>query len=57
MQLEPMKCKTKFGEKNMAFTGITYGETLPLHIKTLPAIDQFKANIKKYDSFKRKWIY
>ena len=37
---EVLKCKTKFGENNMAYRGAIYWNQLPIHIESLQAPDE-----------------
>ena len=49
--IEPCKCNTKFGERNLAYRDKLYWNALPLRLKTIPSLDQFKNNVKKFDVF------
>ena len=45
------KCRTKFGENNMAYRGAVYWNQLPLHIKQSPSLEAFKRKMKVYQGF------
>ena len=51
MLAEVPKCRTKFGENNMAYCGAIYWIQLPLHIKQSESLDAFKRQMKTYSSF------
>ena len=48
---EVPKCRTKFGEHNMAYRGAIYWNQLPLHIKQAGSLDAFKCKMKSYPGF------
>ena len=48
---EVPKCRTKFGENNMAYRGAVYWNQLPLHIKQAATLDTFKRKMKVYPGF------
>ena len=47
--IAPNKCRTSFGQRNLATRGCTYWNSLPTDIKAKTSADSFKKALKKYD--------
>ena len=45
------KCRTKFGEHNVAYRGPVYWNQLPINIRMSESLEQFKGSVNKYDGF------
>ena len=51
LQIKCLKCQTMFGQKNLAYRGVIYWNTLPVSIKASDSPDAFKRAIKSYSGF------
>ena len=51
LRIESHFCQTTFGQKNIAFRGTLYWNSLPLVLKSSQSPDAFKLALKKYPGF------
>ena len=46
-----IKCHTMFGQKNLAYRGVIYWNSLPVAVKACVSPESFKRSIKAYEGF------